>query len=144
MGISMNDNNFYTLNGYRKLEPKLLTESMEDYLEMSYREYLDNGIIKINSLANKLNVKPSSVSKMMNKLKDIGYVEFEKYRDIKLTELGIITGQYLLWRHNILSSFFKYLNKEDYKLEQVEKVEHFLDISTLIHLEELLNKKRYD
>lgn len=123
---------FYTLNGYRIKNKNKLTESMEDYLEMIYRNK-DN--VHVNDIASKLNVKPSSVSKMINKLKEYGYIDSIKYGSITLTKEGIEIGKFLLWRHNILVKFFKKLNKKNYSLEQVEKIEHFIDFETLKNME---------
>lgn len=126
---------FYTLNGYRIKNKNKLTESMEDYLEMIYRNKEN---IHVKDIATKLNVKPSSVSKMINKLKEYGFVNFEKYGSINLTKEGNDMGKYLLWRHNILVKFFKKLNKKNYLLEQVEKIEHFIDFETLKNMEKFI------
>ena len=128
---------FYTLNGYRIKNKNKLTESMEDYLEMIYR-YKNKGEIHVKDIANKLNVKPSSVSNMINKLKGYNLVNSLKYGSIKLTKEGINTGKYLLWRHNVLVKFFRKLNKKNYSLEQVEKIEHFIDFKTLKNMEKFI------
>jgi len=128
---------FYTLNGYRVKNKNKLTESMEDYLEMIYRNKKD-GEVHVKDIADKLNVKPSSVSKMINKLKEYNLVDFEKYGLITLTKEGKEMGKYLLWRHNILVKFFKKLNKKNYLLEQVEKIEHFIDFETLKNMESFI------
>ena len=130
---------FYTLNGYRIKNKNKLTESMEDYLEMIYRNK-DN--VHVNDIASKLNVKPSSVSKMINKLKEYGYIDSIKYGSITLTKEGIEMGKFLLWRHNILVKFFKKLNKKNYSLEQVEKIEHFIDFETLKNMEKFTHHPR--
>ena len=122
---------FYTLKGYQLKNKTNLTESMEDYLEMIYRSTTTSKTVHIKDLSIKLNVKPSSVSKMITKLKIYNLVYFEKYGVISLTDKGKKMGKYLLWRHNILVSFFKKLNKKNYSLEQVEKIEHFIDYETL-------------
>jgi len=111
---------------------------MEDYLEMIYRNSLKNKSIRIKDISVKLNVKPSSVSKMINKLKELGLVNFHKYGQITMTSLGIKKGSYLLYRHNILKRFFKLLNKDNYKLEQVEKIEHFIDPITIKNINDLI------
>lgn len=136
MGIK---SEYYTLKGYRLKEKNYITEAMEDYIEMIYREVKDN-YITIKKLSEKLNVKASSVSKMATKLKELNLINFEKYGKINLTNDGIILGKYLLHRHNILKIFFKKLNKSKYNLEQVEKVEHFIDIDTIYNLEKLITK----
>ncbi len=132
---------FYTLNGYRLKEDHLLTESMEDYLEMIYRLTQGSHSINVKKIAQRLNVKPPSVSKMMNRLKELDLVIFERYGTISLTWKGKRIGKYLLWRHQIVMRFFKWLNKKEYRLEQVEKVEHFLDDTTLRNMAKFLEKE---
>lgn len=129
---------FYTLKGYKLKSDNNITEAMEDYVEMIYRKTIDNNKITIKELAECLNVKPSSVSKMANRLKVLEFINFEKYGQISLTDDGKYLGKYLLYRHNILNDFFIKLNKENYKLEQVEKIEHFIDYDTIINIEKLI------
>jgi len=136
MGIK---SEFYTLKGYKLKENNYITESMEDYLEMIYRK-ANNKSITIKELSESLNVKAPSVSKMINKLKKLNLTSFEKYGKVSLTNEGLILGKYLLYRHNILKKFFKLLNKDKYYLEQVEKVEHFIDFDTILNLEKILPK----
>lgn len=112
---------------------------MEDYIEMIYRK-VKNKNISIKELSESLNVLASSVSKMANKLKELNLINFEKYGKINLTDEGVVLGNYLLYRHDILKKFFTKLNKKKYKLEQVEKVEHFIDIDTISNLEKLVSK----
>lgn len=128
---------FYTLTGYKLKNHYMLTESMEDYLEMIYR---NRGTITVKKLSSLLNVRPSSVSKMATKLKTLGYINFETYGNITLTDNGINIGQYLLWRHSILESLLRYINKKDFSLEQVERIEHFVDEVTLKNIESFLNR----
>lgn len=133
---------FYTLNGYRLKDSSFLTESQEDYLEMIYRIFLQKKIVHITDIANNLNVKCSSASKMVNKLKSKNLLTFPKYKDITLTEFGENTAKYLLKRHEILTAFFKALNKENYKLEIVEKIEHFVDYITIENLSRLIKEMK--
>lgn len=128
---------FYTLTGYKLKNHYMLTESMEDYLEMIYR---NRETITVKKLSSLLNVRPSSVSKMATKLKTLGYINFESYGDISLTENGIKIGEYLLWRHSILESLLKYINKDEFCLEQVERIEHFVDDVTLKNISSFLDK----
>lgn len=141
MGVdSLKDDFFYTLKGYQLKEKKVFTPSMEDYLEMIYRLSKNNNKVHIKDLAISLNVKASSVTKMIKRLKDTNLVVFERYGLIELTAEGILYGQYLLYRHEFLVNFFKFINREDYKLEQVEKIEHFVDLVTIKNLEKFIKK----
>ncbi|MFW6030128.1 MAG: MarR family transcriptional regulator, partial [Halanaerobiales bacterium] len=66
----------------------MLTESMEDYLEMIYRIDQEKGYIRAVDLADALNLQAPSVTKMIQKLDETGFVNYEKYRNISLTERG--------------------------------------------------------
>lgn len=71
---------------------------------------------------------------MANRLK---LLNFEKYGQISLTDDEKYLGKYLLYRHNVLNEFFIKLNKENYKLEQVEKIEDFIDYDTIVNIERI-------
>lgn len=131
------DTEFHTLKGYQLLNTDEITESMEDYLEMLCRHMQDHAYMRINLLAQMLNVRPSSASKMVSKLRDLGLVQSEKYGLITLTEEGATVGTYFLWRHSVLHRFFCLLNHTDNELKQVEQVEHFINRHTLEQLEKL-------
>ncbi len=132
--------NFYTLKGYSLLEHTQITSSMEDYLEMICRIHRDGKPVRIKELAECLHVKPSSASKMVGNLRKQGLVCFEKYGTVSLTEDGLELGEYLLFRHEVLHRFFCYINQNSDELEQVEKVEHFIEPKTVYNIEKWLDK----
>jgi len=137
---SMSENNkFYTLKGYALLEGKAITSSMEDYLEMIYRIHSSGEVVRISALAEKLNVKPSSATKMVGNLKKQGLVSSEKYSYIKLTDTGSELGKYLVFRHDTLHQFLCYINQSKNELEQVEKIEHFINTQTVRNIKRLLD-----
>ena len=136
----MSDNNrFYTLKGYALLEGSSITSSMEDYLEMIYRIHAEGEAVRVGAVAQRLNVKPSSASKMVINLKNQGLVSSEKYGYIQLTEAGLELGQYLVLRHDILHRLLCYINRSDNELEQVEKIEHFISMETVGNIKRLLD-----
>ncbi|WMI82141.1 metal-dependent transcriptional regulator [Anaerotignum sp. MB30-C6] len=128
---------FYTLKGYQMNEAVELTSAMEDYLEMICRIFKHENSVRVSDLSKMLNVKPSSVTKMVQQLKDLGYVNSEKYGQISLTELGRAEGEYLLYRHEVIHRFLCVLNQSENELEQVEKIEHFLNHRTVENLSKL-------
>jgi len=131
---------FYTVRGYSllKQEEKLLTPSMEDYLEMSYRLTLEKGYARIGDLAEALHVQPPSASKMMQKLTELGFVSFEKYGLIELTPVGNDLGGYLLKRHQIIEKLLLLIGVTADLLEQTEKIEHNLSENTIEKIEKLV------
>ena len=133
----MNNNDYFTLKGYVQKDHNELSYAMEDYLEMIYRLLNEQTVVRIGQLSAKLNVKPSSCSKIVQLLKESGYIDYEKYGYIALTEKGQTDGSYLLYRHNVLQQFLCTLNHSPDELEQVEKIEHFLNKTTIENLREL-------
>ena len=122
-------NEFYTVRGYelKDSNERLLTSAMEDYLEMIYRSSQDESNIRIKTIAKRLNVKDSSATKMVQKLGELGMLNYEKYGSIVLTQKGKDVGAYLLKRHAIIENFFQLVGNHGDALIYTEKVEHILD-----------------
>ena len=134
---------FFTQKGYQIRNPKEITAAMEDYLEMICRQAGPDGFARINLLAHRLNVRPSSASKMVYHLRDQGLVAFEKYGLIRPTDKGRQLGDYLLRRHDLLHRFFCVLNGAQEQLELTEQIEHYIDEGTLENLAKLLEKMEH-
>jgi len=130
---------FYTLKGYTLLECNSITSSMEDYLEMIYRIHSTGESVRIGVLAEMLNVKPSSASKMVGNLKKHDLVSSKKYGYITLTDEGSQLGEYLVFRHDTIHRLLCYINQSENELEQVEKIEHFVNAETVGNIVKLLN-----
>lgn len=124
---------FYTVRGYQMLnaENKSLTSSMEDYLEMIYRICKEEGYARVNQLAEMLNVRPPSTTKVIQKLNELGLVDYEKYGIIQLTEEGKSIGGFLLKRHEIIEEFLRILGIEETRLKDTEMIEHDVSLNAL-------------
>ncbi|QNO13663.1 DtxR family transcriptional regulator [Alkalicella caledoniensis] len=133
----MDKNQFHTARGYQILEKnkKLLTASMEDYLEMIYRFCKVQGYVRIKTLAETLNVRDSSVTKMVQKIASLGLLEYKKYGIITLTQDGKELGAFLLQRHKTVEIFLKFISNGDYILKDVELIEHSFNPKLITNLE---------
>ena len=131
---------FYTMKGYSLNSKSEITSAMEDYLEMIARLSREEEFIRVGELSKLLHVKASSVTKMVQQLVQAGYVSAERYGKIELTESGKMLGGYLLYRHDVIHRFLCLLNRSENELEQVEKIEHFLDERTIKNLELLIKQ----
>lgn len=137
----MDTSQFYTLKGYAREKGDFITAAMEDYLEMIFRlSEKEAGPVRIRALSRQLHVKPSSASKMVSNLREKGLIEAEKYGEIRLTAAGKERGEYLLYRHELLHRFFCYLNQTQNELEQVEKIEHFVEERTVQSIQAFLDR----
>jgi Mn-dependent DtxR family transcriptional regulator len=134
-------NEFYTLKGYSLMyDENMMTYAMEDYLEMIYRISAESQVVRIKHLSELLHVKPPSASKMAAILKEKGFLEFEKYGHITLTEKGELIGESLLYRHNLLHQFFCFINHSENELALVENIEHYIDDHTVENIKKWLNQ----
>lgn len=127
---------FHTVRGYELIqqENKPLTSAMEDYLEMIYRNSLDTGLLRSNKLSELLSVHPSSVTKMLQKLSGLGYVDYQKYGIIFLTEKGRLVGAFLYNRHKVLEKFLRYIGNNENPLVETELIEHHISPETLTNI----------
>lgn len=140
---------YYTPRGYQKLAHSGggLTSALEDYLEMICRLIRLQGYIRVNELASNLHVKPSSATKMLLKLSELGYVDYRRYGVIRLTQKGEVTGGYLLKRHDTIREFFDILNPDNSEaFMEAELAEHILSeesVESLAKLNAFLKEQGY-
>ncbi len=143
----MNNSDFYTFRGYRIKDKKMLSPSMEDYIEMIYRLSFEKDNVRVNDLSDSLNVQPPSTTKMIKRLFTEGYVNYEKYGYVNLTEKGTEVGKYLLFRHKTIYNFLELIGVKENLLEQTEKIEHAISEETLEKISiliEVLEKNKSD
>jgi len=80
-------------------------ERIEEYLEALYKLTEDNGPAKTTDIASELGLSPSSVTEMLQKLENKGYVRYKPYYGATLTKKGRIRGKRITRRHRILERF---------------------------------------
>ncbi|GAA4066069.1 transcriptional regulator MntR [Amphibacillus indicireducens] len=103
------------------------TPSMEDYIEQIYLLIDTKGYARVSDIAEGLDVHPSSVTKMVQKLDKDGYLNYEKYRGLILTKRGEKIGERLVYRHDLLEQFLEIIGVDHDKIyEDVEGIEHHL------------------
>jgi Mn-dependent DtxR family transcriptional regulator len=123
--------NFGVGPGEDMMSKEMLTESMEDYLEMFYRIVEKQGYIKSVDLSTAIKVRPSSVTRMLQKLHEAGFIIYERYRNIALTDKGLAYGRFLVWRDETLKNFMRLFGGGYGIEEQVEGIEHYITPLTM-------------
>src|SRR5699024_11859548 len=78
-----------------------ISPSMEDYIELIYNLIASKGYARVSDIAEHLDVHPSSVTKMVQKLDRDNYLDYEKYRGFVLTSKGEKIGERLVYRHDL-------------------------------------------
>ncbi|BAU27406.1 DtxR family iron (metal) dependent repressor [Aneurinibacillus soli] len=117
----------------------MATPSMEDYLERIYTLIEGKGYARVSDIAEALNVHPSSVTKMVQKLDKSEYLIYEKYRGLVLTSKGKKMGKRLVDRHALLEDFLRVIGvSEDVIYNDVEGIEHHLSWDSITCIEYLV------
>ncbi|MBA2611093.1 MAG: metal-dependent transcriptional regulator [Bacteroidetes bacterium] len=122
-------------------------ETIENYLKNIYHLSIGNKAIVGNfQLAEKLNIRPASVTEGLRKLHDLKYVIYEKSYGTRLTPIGAKLALTIVRRHRIWET---YLAKElgfgwDEVHEIAEELEHIQNDKLINKLSELLGNPVYD
>jgi Mn-dependent DtxR family transcriptional regulator len=112
---------------------------MEDYLEKIYELIKGKGYARVSDIAVELNLQPSSVTKMVQKLAEAGYIHYERYRGLVLTDEGAALGQAMKARHSMLEEFLRILGVPEETLRHdVEGIEHHVSPATVNALQDLM------
>jgi DtxR family Mn-dependent transcriptional regulator len=85
---------------------QLLSASVQDYAKAVYALEARGGApVSTNDLAARLGVTPGSVSGMLRKLAEVGLLEHEPYRGVRLTDEGRRVALEVLRHHRLLELF---------------------------------------
>lgn len=121
------------------------TPSMEDYLERIYKLIDEKGYARVSDIAEGLEVHPSSVTKMIQKLDKDEYLIYEKYRGLVLTSKGKKVGKRLVDRHQLLEEFLGLIGvQKEHIYKDVEGIEHHLSWDSITRIETLVEYFRRD
>jgi len=78
---------------------------VQDYAKAIYSLETRDGTVSTTALAERLDVRPASVSGMLRKLAVLGLVEHEPYRGVRLTERGRLVALEVIRHHRLLELF---------------------------------------
>ncbi len=127
-----------TLPPIKLAKPSKPSQSAEDYLERIHELIEAKGSAHVADIAQSLNVGQPSVTSMVQKLADDGYLRYEKYRAITLTDEGRAVALHIRDRHIVLASFFTLFGLDDEtQARDIEGIEHHLSPDTLKTLADL-------
>jgi len=119
---------------------KSRTQRMEDYLEVIYELMECKGYASMSDISNYLNVSSASVTKMIQRLHENGYIEYEKYKGIRLKDKGIDVAKAIREKHSILTEFLLLLGIDEKDAHRItEGIEHYFDNKSMKRLEQLID-----
>ena len=118
-----------------------ISENIEEYLEVLYRNGSNGEQVSTTQLSKDLGIAPGSVTQMLKKLEDLGYIVYTPYKGATLTEEGMRIAQKITRKHRILEKFLLDVLKvkEENVHEQACEMEHTLSdeaeraLCTMLH-----------
>ncbi len=126
--------------------PSPLSRSVEDYLSAIYRLGAPGEVATTSSIAEALDVQPASVTGMVKRLAEAGFLEHVPYRGVRLTGAGIQAALRILRRHRILESYLT--QRLGFRWEDVhreaERLEHAASDELVERMAAALGNPRHD
>lgn len=114
----------------------MITHSEENYLKAIYHlSLVTNNGVSTNAIAQKMNTKASSVTDMIKKLSEKGFMNYQKYQGVSLTAEGKMTAKMVIRKHRLWEVFL--VDKLDFSWDEVHNVAEELEH---IKSEKLINK----
>ena len=117
-----------------KLAPRL-----EDYLETIYLIERKNGVARVKEIAKARNVKMPTVTEVLKRLSERGFIKYEPYGYVRTTEKGKEYAEALYRKHEVLREFLTDvlgLSKERAE-EEGCLMEHHLSKDTIRRIQKL-------
>lgn len=118
-----------------------ITPSKENYLKVMLELSSEEGI-RSTDIASALGVSKASVSKMMNVLREAGYVTKEKYGTVTLTENGRKAAADIKRRYELLKKFLHDILGVEATIaaEDACRMEHLISPETADQIDRQLKK----
>ena len=106
--------------------------AIEDYLEQIHNLIAGKGYARVVDIAENLGIAQASVTNMVQKLASEGYLVYERYRGITLTDEGRNVGAAIARRHEVLTRLLTSFGLDAATVhEDVEGMEHHISRATL-------------
>ena len=134
-----NSKRLESIKAAHELEKTKSSSRMEDYLEIISELVELKGYATTLDISRYMNVSAPSVTKMLQRLDEGGFLEYEKYHGINLTIKGIQVAENIRQKHGILLEFFEILGVGYNTANQdTEGIEHHLNPKTIKQLRKFI------
>ena len=123
------------------------SDSTENYIKAIYSLSDHNAQwVNTNDLAERMDIKASSVSDMLKKLDQKNLIKYQKYRGVKLSDEGSKLALKVIRKHRLWEVFLQ--DKLGFNWDEVhdiaEQLEHISSPELVKRLDEFLNFPQYD
>ncbi|MFQ5705115.1 MAG: metal-dependent transcriptional regulator [Gemmatimonadales bacterium] len=123
-----------------------LTRSTEDYLKTIYELQYDGTPAQTSAIAEALDIAPPSVSGMVKRLSEDGYLEYVPYRGVELTGEGLRAALRMVRRHRIVETYLTTKLGYDWDSvhDEAERLEHAVSDELIERMAMALGNPQYD
>ena len=119
-------------------------KTVEDYVELVYDLQKNKKQVHTNDIASALEISPASVTEILQKLSNEGYVNYKKYAGVTLTNKGKKVARITKHRHDALKEFFILLGIDERTADldacEMEHILHQSTMDTIIKFVEVIKK----
>ena len=134
-----NSKRLESIKAAHKTKKTSSTTSEEDYLEVIAELVELKGYATTLDVSRFMDVSPPSVTKMLQKLDEKKYLEYEKYHGINLTDIGKQVADAIRRKHSTLLEFFEILNVgKGIANQDTEGLQHHLNDKTIRQLRKFI------
>jgi len=134
-----NSKRLESIKAAHELEKTRSSSRMEDYLEIISELVELKGYATTLDISRYMHVSAPSVTKMLQRLDEGGFLEYEKYHGINLTKKGTQVAEGIRQNHGILLEFLEILGVNYGTANQdTEGIEHHLNPKTIKQLRKFI------
>ncbi|WET70086.1 metal-dependent transcriptional regulator [Sphingobacterium sp.] len=124
----------------------MISQTEENYLKALYNLTYLKGDANVNEISKRLDIKMPTVNSMMKKLADKGFVHYESYKPLRLTEEGKKEAALIIRKHRLTEMYL--VDKMGFAWDEVhqiaEQIEHIHSPEFFSKMDELLGYPTVD
>lgn len=110
-------------------------KTTEEYVEIIFVLQNRFGSAKTGEISSEMSIRPSSVTEMLQKLQQEGFIQYEPYKGAVLTDTGKKLAQELMKKHKIIADFLEIIGvQRDLAESDACQIEHHVTRKTLQRL----------
>lgn len=124
----------------------MISQTEENYLKALYNLTCLKGEASVNEISKRLEIKMPTVNSMMKKLSEKGFVHYESYKPLKLTEEGKKEAALIIRKHRLTEMYL--VEKMGFAWDEVhqiaEQIEHIHSPEFFTKMDQLLGYPTVD
>ncbi len=124
----------------------MISQTEENYLKALFTLEDLNGEATVNELSKQLDIKMPTVNSMMKRLSEKGFILYESYKPIKLTDSGKKEASLIIRKHRLTEMYL--FEKMGFGWEEVhdiaEQIEHIQSPAFFAKMDKLLGHPKVD